>query len=141
MSSNVPIMLGGMNAEGFGQVAASVFIPACLILLGVSKCYTISLRPSTNRKCALALMFALLALLGSFFLSAINKYLSGTQCYYASNLVALIASIGLAVTALVLGIKGLRDFSRSPGQYIQGRAQARWAIAISTFFIKGLQAN
>jgi len=135
MSSNVPIMLGGMNAEGFGQVAASVFIPACLILLGVSKCYTISLRPSTNRKCALALMFALLALLGSFFLSAINKYLSGTQCYYASNLVALIASIGLAVTALVLGIKGLRDFSRSPGQYIQGRAQARWAIAISTFLV------
>jgi len=135
MPITVRIMLGEMNAKDFGQVAASVLIPACLILLGASKCYTISLRPGTSRKCALALMFALLALFGSYLLGAINKFLTATPYYFISNLLTLIVSLGLAVTALVLGIKGLGDFAKSPGQYVQGRPQAGWAIAMSLFLL------
>jgi len=135
MFGHIPILLGEMDAEAIGRVVGTSLIPALIILFGVSKCHTISLRPSTNRKCALALMFALFALFGTYLLGAITKLLITSAHFHTINLLALTVTLGLSVTTLVLGIRGLVEYSKQPGQYDQGRAQASWALAISTLII------
>lgn len=128
------ILLGTMDAESTGRIAGSL-LPILILLWGASKCHIISQRPGTNRKCALALMYALLALVVSYALGASGRYFINTPYYRTINILTFMVFMGMAIIALILGIRGLREYSKQPGQYQQGRKQAGWALAVSSILL------
>jgi len=101
------------------------------LLGGAWKCWSISRRPTTNTKCALSLMILLLAfVVGSsagIFASSV-----GTSPVMAVviELVSLL-TLGMVATVIVLAILGLIELSTRPGVFVQGRAQAIWALALA----------
>ena len=101
------------------------------LLVGVWKCWSISRRPTTNTKCALALMLILLGFLVASLAGMLMQSV-GTSPVIAvvGGLVGLMM-LGVMVTAIVLAILGLIELSRQPGAFTQGRAQAIWALALA----------
>ena len=108
-------------------------------LAGALKCWSISRRPTTNRKCALALMFVLLGFFFAGFLGTLIRVV-GTSPVLAlvSGLIGLVM-LGLVMTGLVLAILGLVEFSSRKDAFSQGRAQAIWALVLAG--IVGLSAG
>ncbi|MFO1513595.1 MAG: DUF3857 domain-containing protein [Verrucomicrobiota bacterium] len=138
-------MFGEVSAEDAGRMTGQAVVWLAL-LAGAWKCFSISRRPTTNAKCALALMFVLLAM----FIAGCLGYLiriseRSPGIILVSGLTGLL-TLGLLVTALVLGILGLVEFSKQPGTFNQGRSQAVWTLVLValfgtvalTGFIKGL---
>ncbi|HEY9172691.1 MAG TPA: tetratricopeptide repeat protein [Verrucomicrobiae bacterium] len=119
-----------MDATSAGQVTGTLFW-AVLGLAGALKCLSISRRPATNTKCALALMFLLLGL-------ALCGIVGGLAHFSVASLWLRLAAGGVAlgfiafvVVAVVFSILGLVELRQSPGRYTQGRAQAIWTLGLA----------
>ncbi len=111
-----------------GQLFASL-----LLLAGVLKCWTISRRPTTNTKCALALMFALLPFLVSSLASSFTPTFSSSAARAIFYIGLAFALVAFVIVALVLAIVGLVEMSNQRDVYEQGRAQAIWAFVFVAF--------
>jgi len=104
-------VLAIVTAQNAGETFGKLIF---LILLGIGiyKCWSISQRPTTNRKCALSLMF----LLGSWLaFSVVGAFLSSRK--ELLPIVGLLSIIGfcLLITAVVLSIIGLVEYAQAPG--------------------------
>jgi tetratricopeptide (TPR) repeat protein len=135
MYSQPLILLGEMDGETLGRIMGGLFAPLIILLYGVPKCLKISRRPGTNRKCALALMFSLLSLCGSYLSGVAIRLFGGSAHFQILNFLDFVIVITLAALALGVGIKGLWEYSRKSGLYNQGRAQAVWALTLSILMI------
>jgi hypothetical protein len=100
-------------------------------LAGAVKCWSISRRPTTNTKCALALMFMLLAFLAAAAVGGLVQSAGTSPLLTAVCGLLSLAMFGLVLTAIVLGVLGLIEFSTRPGVFVQGRAQAIWALSLA----------
>jgi tetratricopeptide (TPR) repeat protein len=101
------------------------------LLVGSWKCWSISRRPATNAKCALALMFMLLGFLGGSSLGILGQLFGTPPVMAAIGALLGFAMLGLTAAAIVFAILGLFEFSRHPGVFVQGRAQAVWALCLA----------
>ncbi len=101
------------------------------LLAGALKCWSISRRPTTNTKSAFALMFVLLTIGLASCLGTLTRKSSPTFGLALVEGLMGIAMLGFLVTAIVLGILGLIEFSQQRGVYTQGRVQAIWALALA----------
>src|ERR1035438_535465 len=113
-----------------GRVTGQALVWIAL-LAGAWKCWSISRRPTTNTKSALALMLMLLAFLLA---SGAGMLLpnAGTSSWMSATYGLLsLTMLGLMVTAIVLGTLGLIELSARPGVFVQGRAQAIWALSLA----------
>src|SRR6266571_2747225 len=123
-------MLRNVNSADAGYVTGQVMVWLALFA-GVLKCWLISRRPTTNRKCALALMFVLLAYALAGCVGTLSRILvKSPEVTIVTGLVGLVV-LGLFVTSLVLAILGLMEFSNRPEAFSQGRAQAIWALVLT----------
>ena len=131
-----------------GRIAGQLFVWVAL-LAGVLKCWSISRRPATNTKCALSLMIVLLAFAVAGCVGAMTKMVGPSPLLVVVSGILGLALIGLIVTAIILAILGLVEFSNRRDAYIQGRAQAIWALSLTglvcifalTGFIKAIQRS
>jgi tetratricopeptide (TPR) repeat protein len=133
--SSFIFMMGDSDPGTDVSAVAATLIPSLIILWGASKCYIISLRPNTNRKCALALMFALFPLFLFYTLGALAPSLHESSSLPLIRALFLLVALGLSITAIVLAILGLSEYSIQKGVFIQGRSQAIWAIVISILIV------
>ena len=123
-------MFRDLNPADAGYVTGQLMVWLALFA-GVLKCWSISRRPTTNRKCALALMFILLAFVLAGCVGVLARILGKSPEFtVVTGLVGLVV-LGLFVTSLVLAILGLIEFSNRPDAFSQGRAQAIWALVLT----------
>src|SRR5437762_7605604 len=124
-------MYSNVNPTDAGYVTGQLIVPLAFLAGGL-KCWSISRRPGTNRKCALALMFVLLALALAGCLGILIRILGHSPgTIVVSGLIGLVM-LGSLVTGFVLAILGLVEFSNRAGAFSQGRAQAIWALALAS---------
>ncbi len=128
---NLMSLLAEVDPTASGQITGKVIV-VLGAAAGAMKCYAISRRPTTNARCALSLMFLLLAWFSSGTIGMLQQPL-GLPSWCAG--ITGIVSVGLAVAAIVLAILGLVEYARPGHAYEQGRAQAIWALLLSLFFI------
>src|SRR5437867_2110126 len=100
------------------------------LLAGLAKCWTISQRPTTNRKCVGSLMVLLVAWMASI---AVNWAFASFPGLEPLGIVLELLPSAFAVCAALLAVAGLKDYSRAKGYYTQGQAQA-----FSTLVVSGL---
>ena len=134
MFSTLLIPLGEVTPEQSGQFAGQAVMLICM-LAGTLKCWNISRRPTTNRKCVLSLMLVL-ASMGGF--GCVGMVVKATVLSSNSRvLVGVMGMVmfGLMITALVLAILGLIEYSKQKDLYVQGKRQAIWAIFISILML------
>ncbi len=128
--TSIPLCIATASARQYGQWTGSLLV-FLLLLVGVVKCREISLRPTTNTKCALALMFFLLGWLSGSLAGVQAPWLpAGPIAALVAILVGL-AVVSLLVTAVVLAILGLIEVRHRPGDYVQGRSQAVWTLVLA----------
>ena len=114
----------------FAQAAETLTMLAVQVLIslvlagGIAKCWSISRRPGTNTKCVMALMLLLIACLIPF----VSRTLSAIVPIPFPLIIAL-CEFAIILAAGVLAVIGLREYSR--GRYVQGKAQAIWALTLS----------
>lgn len=113
-----------------GRVAGQAFVWIAL-LAGTLKCWSISRRPTTNTKCALALMLMLLGFLVAASVGLFAQSIGSSPVIVAVRGLLGLMMLGLIVTAIVFAILGLIEFARPPRVFIQGRAQAIWTLALA----------
>ena len=124
-------MLSEVNAATeSGRIAGQIFVWVAL-LAGALKCWSISRRPATNTKCALSLMIVLLAFVVASCVGAMTKALGHTPLLAVASGILGLVMIGLMITAIILAILGLVEFSGRRDVYTQGRAQAIWALSLA----------
>lgn len=116
------------NDAGRFTGQAFVFIA---LLGGVWKCWSISRRPTTNTKCALSLMFVLLAFLVASTMGILVQGFGTAPLMSVVTGLLCLTMLGLMATAIVLAILGLTEFSTQRGAFNQGRAQAIWALVLA----------
>jgi hypothetical protein len=142
-------MLNEVNtATESGRIAGQIFVWIAL-LAGALKCWSISRRPSTNTKCALSLMVVLIAFTIACCAVTIAKVLGPSPLLAVVSGFLGLVMIGLIITAIILAILGLVEFSNRRDAYTQGRAQAIWALGLTglicifalTGFIKAMQRS
>lgn len=95
---------------------------------GIAKCWSISRRPGTNAKCVLAL-----AVLLASWLTHVAKVVLVSLIPVPAIFHQVIAMVSFAMTMAggVLATLGLQEYSRSKGQFKQGRIQAISALVLS----------
>lgn len=103
-----------------------------LPLAGALKCWSISRRPTTNRKCVLALMFLLVGWAMLSFGGLMMRMFPGE--WYLALILGLPAS-ALIVAGFVLAIIGLVEYSQQRNVFTQGRAQAIWTLVLSVLLL------
>src|SRR5882724_11167366 len=116
-------MIRNLNPANTGYVTGQLMVWVALFA-GVLKCWSISRRPTPNRKCALALMFVLLAFVLAGCVGTLMRNLGKSPEVAGITGLAGLGVLGLFVTSLVLAILGLIEFSNLPDTCSQGRAQA-----------------
>lgn len=119
-----------VNPTDAGRTAGQAFVWIALIA-GALKCWSISRRPTTNTKCALALVLMLLGFLAAASVGLLVQNVGTSPVMVAVRGLLGLMMLGLMVTAIVLAILGLIEFSRPPRAFVQGRAQAIWALALA----------
>lgn len=123
-----------------GQIAGHL-LAVLLFLFGSLHCFRISRRPGTNAKCCLSLMCILLVFAIPILLSA-GAVLAPGPVWFVLITLGSLALIPLMVMSVVLAILGLLEYSRAGSNYVQGRAQAVWALVlcgvIGLAFVAGL---
>jgi len=134
MFIRLPVLLGEMDPETTGRFAGQALF-LILILAGALKCWRISSRPTTNRKCALSLMFVLLSFIGFACVGIMSKTVYPSSGFHVIIGLLGLAMFGLIVTALVFAILGLMEYAKQTGVYVQGKAQAIWALILSILII------
>jgi probable addiction module antidote protein len=126
-----------VNPNDAGRIAGQAFVWIAL-LAGALKCWSISRRPTTNTKCALALMLVLLGFVVAASVGVLMQNAGTSPAMVAIRGLLALMMLGLMVTAIVLAILGLIEFPRPPRVFVQGRAQAIWALALAG--VMGLMA-
>jgi len=121
-----------MTPQEAGRLTGSLILPLAA-LAGMVKCWLISRRPTTNKKCAFALFWVLLCVLTASNLTLATRWLGPTPWVAAIGALAGFVILGAMVTALVLAILGLQEIAAQPGRFRQGKAQA-----IGTLVVFGL---
>jgi len=119
----------GTFVDGYqiGTVIGSIIVIG-IASLGIAKCLQILRRPRTHTLCVLSLVFFLLAWVVGVAMRWWRLSSGGSLTY----VVILTVVQGLLLMAsLLLGIIGLVDYSRHRQEYLQGRRQAGWSIALS----------
>lgn len=123
-------------AEVDAYVVGRITGQICLILLllaGILKCITISKRPTTNSKCVWSLACFLAAFLVP---AAINLIPKESPVFVPLTVMVKVFWIGLCfVASIILAILGLVECGREQGRFIQGRAQAIWALGLCGVFL------
>jgi hypothetical protein len=115
------------DTGALAYVVAALLIGFALIA-GIVKCWSISRRPRTNRKCVSALMLMLIAWFLSTETSSISRLI---PIPLPLDLILQLVSFAVIIGATILAISGLREYSRERGFYTQGKAQAIWALVFS----------
>ncbi len=105
------------------------------LLAGAWKCWSISRRPATNTKCALSLMLLLLSFVYSGGTRELMKQFTPSLALAMAGGLTGLGMLAIIVTAIVLAIVGLVEFSTNPGKYNQGRAQAIWTLCLAAALI------
>ncbi|WP_009965970.1 DUF3857 domain-containing protein [Verrucomicrobium spinosum] len=124
------------TAEKAGAIAGSVFA-ALGTVFGVIRCTQIMRRPTTSTLCVTALLLVMIAWAlssGVRFFTLLMGARNDVLQMIVSFTVAVIMIGGLAV-----GIVGLCLYDS--GRYRQGRAQAIWAIVLSTVIVLGMSVT
>ncbi|HEV8058728.1 MAG TPA: tetratricopeptide repeat protein, partial [Gemmataceae bacterium] len=111
-----------------GRIMAMVGLCA-----GIWKCLSIARRPTTNAKCALALALVLATGIPICLVSSLEDLAGDWSGARVVVVLAGLAVMILCVAAIALGIMGLVELSQRRGCYIQGRAQAIWALTLAGF--------
>jgi hypothetical protein len=128
-------MLNDPNSAMAASSFAGQFTLVVLMLAATIKCWTISRRPTTNTKCALSLMLLCVA----FLITGTHAILSRFIPYIPANRVVAgilgLVIFGLIVTAIILAIIGLVEYSRHHESYNQGRSQAISALGLTVFML------
>jgi len=127
-----PFLLGEIGAEEAGRLTGQVF-GAVAFLAGAWKCWAISRRTTTNSKCALSLMFILLAWPIGMLTGLLMRWIGPSPFLAIMTALSVLVMIGLVVVAIVLAILGLKELSAQPGVFTQGRSQAIWALVLGGF--------
>ncbi len=121
-------MLSEVNAATeSGRLAGQVFVWVAL-LAGALKCWSISRRPATNTKCALSLMIVLLSLIVAGSLGVVVKQIGSSPAMAFAGGILGLALLATMVTAIVLAILGLVEFSDNPTSIRRGghKPSGRW---------------
>jgi hypothetical protein len=134
MANDLNVLLGEINPENTGRFAGEALV-CVIILAGVLKCWRISKRTTTNRKCALSLMMVLISFAGFSVVGMLSK--DGSQSPLLLMTVGMLgfAMFGLVIVAVVFAILGLSEYAKQKGVFVQGKAQAIWALALSSLII------
>jgi hypothetical protein len=106
-------------------------VGALCLIGGIAKCWSISRRPSTNRKCVLALMLLLFAWLLSLFRASLSIVFPVPEVV---DLVFTLAAFAITMAAAVLAVVGLGEYSQGK-RFIHGRAQAIWTLCLSAVIL------
>src|ERR1051325_3906774 len=108
---------------------------------GIFKCISISRRPTTNSKCAWSLALLLMAWLlpGIVIFALGGPGPEGSGMYLTTMGLAALASLGLMIGSVILAIIGLVEISQGRGRFVQGQAQAVWALSLcAVWFVVGV---
>jgi hypothetical protein len=121
-----------VDAYAVGRITGQIcFI--LLLLAGILKCITISKRPTTNSKCVWSLACFLAVFLVPATLNLIPKE---APIFAPLTILAKVFWIGLCfIASVILAIIGLVECGRERGRFIQGRAQAIWALSLCGVFL------
>jgi len=103
-----PFLLGEIGAEEAGRLTGQVF-GAVAFLAGAWKCWAISRRTTTNSKCALSLMFILLAWPIGMLTGLLMRWIGPSPFLAIMTALSVLVMIGLVVVAIVLAILGLKE--------------------------------
>jgi transglutaminase-like putative cysteine protease/tetratricopeptide (TPR) repeat protein len=123
-------MLGNLDSANTSYLTGQLVVWVGL-LAGVLKCWSISRRPATNRKCALGLMFVLLAFLFATCVGTLAKIFGPSPALSAVIGLTGLGVFGALVTAIVLAIVGLVELSHRAEAFSQGRSQAVWTLVLA----------
>jgi tetratricopeptide (TPR) repeat protein len=125
------MLFAEVDASPGGRIAGQIFV-VLLLLAGILKCISISRRPTTNSKG----VWSLALFLAVFLVPAtINFIPKETPAYRALIILGGLFLIGLFVASIILAIIGLMECARERERFIQGRAQAIWALVLSGIFL------
>lgn len=118
------------SPEAFGRMVGSVIVLS-LFGIGIFKCVSIMRRSTTSKICVLALLLLLLG----WGLSSATSTLKLVVPGFDGPLMVLFSMGGgmIVLVALVLAIVGLATYDKA--RFNQGRAQAVWAIVLSSVFL------
>ena len=128
------LLLGEIDPETTGRYAGEAFF-LVILLAGALKCWKISSRPTTNRKCALSLMFVLLSFTGFACGGMMLKMVHPSSGFHVLMELLRMAMFGLMMTSLVFAILGLAELAKETSRYVQGKSQAVWALIFSGLII------
>jgi len=109
----------------------TIVLGLAILVAGIAKCWSISRRPTTNKKCVLGLMLLLVAWVISFCRTALIALIPVPA---SVALFVALGSFGVAMAAAVLAAAGLHECSRT-AYYTQGKAQAIWTLVLSATII------
>jgi tetratricopeptide (TPR) repeat protein len=126
------MIIAELNSETVGRATGQMLVVA-LLVWGMVKCWSISRRPTTNTKCVRSLLLLLAGWLAAVLLQIGFKSASAGG-RWVSVLMGL-AVLGAVIGAIVLAVVGLVEYARKRDQYLQGRAQAIWALVLSGMFV------
>ena len=120
-----------VDANLIGRITGQI-VAVLLLSAGIFKCISISRRPATNSKCvwSLALFLTIFVVAAAF-----NLVPKGTSGRAALAILAGLLLISMVVAAIILAIIGLTECAQERGRFVQGRAQAIWALALSGVFL------
>jgi len=120
-----------MSPESTARAAGQVF-GLVLLTAGILKCWSISKRPTTSTKCVLSLLLVLSAW---WLTSAGMLWLVPSPALRPLFGVVALLAFGLITAAIIVSVLGLVDYEKEPGKYVQGRAQAIWALVLCGFMV------
>jgi hypothetical protein len=118
-------------ASQSGYIAGEL-IGLLALLAGALKCMTMLSRPTASRLCVTSLMLVLLGWLGAAVSIMVQRH-TGVEMTSLTMMAAVGSSALLFAAGLVIGIIGLVTYKRD--RYIQGRAQAIWAVLLSSIYL------
>jgi tetratricopeptide (TPR) repeat protein len=121
------LAVSGRTAEETGEIIGAGLV-LLLVTLGILKCLRIMRRPTTSKLCVSALLLFLMG----WFLPGFGKLLA-RPLELPEILVSLVNGVVAGVillAALILAIVGLCTYDRK--RFVQGRAQATWALILSS---------
>ena len=131
MTENLITLLQASTEYRIGRAIGSIFV-GVVILLGVLKCAKISRREQTNSKAAIGLMLVLIGWL-TYSLAGVlaREQPVNRLLLIGGGLVAF----SLMMVGSTIAVLGLAEIRKDRHKYRQGSAQAKWALAITTWFL------
>ena len=111
------LLLAEATPADAGRVVGQALLWVALFA-GAWTCWSISRRPATNAKCALALMFMLLVFLSASTLAILQQLLGRNPLLAVVGGLAGLMMLAGTVAAIVFAIVGLTEFSKQRGVFV-----------------------